>query len=510
MTLLRCSILRSMKAGYRRIAVVTGGAGFVGTALCRRLVAEGYAVIALDSYAVGSRDNHVHGVEYREGHTKNIAALIPETPELLYHLGEYSRVEKSFEDPFALVWDWNMLGTYAVLEYWKQKRCKLMYAGSSTKFGTNEGGTIQGKSMSPYAWTKGTNTELVSAFAQWYDLPYAITYFYNVYGPGEMAQGPYATVVAIFLDLYARGRPLMVVQPGTQRRNFTHIEDIVEGLWLVGQKGQGEDYGIGSDESYSISELAGMFPEAIIHKAPMRKGNRMNGEVRSQKVRALGWVPKHGLGSYIAHQRGLMSQRPTAVSSILVFSTSFPEVLGPAEQALVSVARALPDIHFDVVTTAGNSPEYIPENMSIIRSRFSGIIGKLLFPLEGAYRARRMAQRKRYAFVWGIMASYAGLAAALYKRRSYTPLLISLANQDIAGLRSYMRIFIALILRSADQVSAVNAEQDIIARRVHSGVMLTASRTGDSFANQVRFIYNAYLKELLIQAGIKLQKSNMM
>ena len=137
----------------QKTIVVTGGAGFVGSRLCARLAQDGHRVISLDNYFTGSEVNHVVGVEYREGHTKDIAKHIPETPDLVYHLGEYSRVEISLTEP-ALVWDLNIAGTFGVLEFWRAKKCKLVYAGSSTKFA--DGGL--GRMQSPYAWSKASNT----------------------------------------------------------------------------------------------------------------------------------------------------------------------------------------------------------------------------------------------------------------------------------------------------------------------------------------------------------------
>ncbi|HEY4510833.1 MAG TPA: NAD-dependent epimerase/dehydratase family protein, partial [Candidatus Paceibacterota bacterium] len=167
---------------HKKIILVTGGAGFVGSHLVLRLVKEGHHVISLDNYFTGSYDNHVPGALYREGHTKDIEKHVPEKPDLIYHLAEYSRVEKSLEEP-AVVWDLNTVGTFGVVEFWRKYGGKLVYAGSSTKFG--DGGL--GRNQSPYAWTKATNTELVRNYGHWYQLPYAITYFYNVYGPGERA-----------------------------------------------------------------------------------------------------------------------------------------------------------------------------------------------------------------------------------------------------------------------------------------------------------------------------------
>ncbi|MBP7741241.1 MAG: NAD-dependent epimerase/dehydratase family protein [Candidatus Pacebacteria bacterium] len=273
--------------------LVTGGAGFIGSHLCARLRSEGYSVISLDNYFTGSRENHVDGVDYREGHTKDIEELVPETPDLVYHLGEYSRVERSLTEP-EIVWDLNKLGTCAVLEFCRKRNVKIVYAGSSTKFG--DGGL--GRDQSPYAWAKATNTELVRNYGSWYQLPYAITYFYNVYGPGERA-GSYGTVIEIFRQKRLHGLTLSVTSPGTQKRNFTHVEDIVDGLLLVGAQGLGDDFGIGDKRAYSILEVAQMFG-GDIQMMPEVAGNRMGSNIDTSKTELLGWKCKRGLSEYIA------------------------------------------------------------------------------------------------------------------------------------------------------------------------------------------------------------------
>ncbi len=272
--------------------LVTGGAGFVGSHLCRRLAEGGHRVISLDNYFTGSKESHVPGVEYREGHTKDIQALVPEAPDLVFHLGEYSRVEKSLDEP-GLVLDLNVTGTAAVAEFCRIRKCKLVYAGSSTKFG--DGGL--GRDQSPYAWSKAANTELVRNYGAWYGLPYAITYFYNVYGPGERA-GAYGTVIEIFRQKRLAGEPLTVNAPGTQVRNFTHVDDIVDALLLVGERGEGDDYGIGDDAPYAILEVAKMFGGEIDLR-PEVPGNRMSSDIDTTKTRALGWAPKRHLPDYI-------------------------------------------------------------------------------------------------------------------------------------------------------------------------------------------------------------------
>ena len=275
-----------------KLVLVTGGAGFIGSHLCARLVSDGHRVISLDNYFTGSRDNHVSGVEYREGHTKDIEQHVPETPDLIYHLGEYSRVERSLTEP-ALVLDLNAQGTQGVVEFWRKRGCRLVYAGSSTKFA--DGGL--GRDQSPYAWTKATNTELVRNYAQWYELPFAIVYFYNVYGPGERS-GKYGTVIEIFRQRRLAGEPLLVNAPGTQRRNFTHIDDIIDGLRLVGEKGEGDEFGLGAPESFSILEVAKLFGGEV-QMMPEVKGNRMDGLVDTTKSRAIGWQPQRTLAEYI-------------------------------------------------------------------------------------------------------------------------------------------------------------------------------------------------------------------
>ncbi len=276
----------------QKTILVTGGAGFIGSHLCGRLVKDGNRVISLDNYFTGSRDNHVAGVEYREGHTKDIDQYIPEIPDLVYHLGEYSRTEISLTEP-ALVWGLNKVGTFGVVEFCRTREVKLVYAGSSTKFA--DGGL--GRDQSPYAWAKASNTELVRNYGSWYKLPYAITYFYNVYGPGERS-GQYGTLIEIFRQKFLRGEPLTVVSPGTQKRNFTHVDDIIDGLILVGEQGEGDDYGLGDDQEYSILEIAQMFGGKI-EMIPERSGNRMGSSVETTKSKTLGWRAKNSIAEYV-------------------------------------------------------------------------------------------------------------------------------------------------------------------------------------------------------------------
>jgi len=273
--------------------LVTGGAGFIGSHLCERLAQDGNKVTSLDDYSTGSKENHVDGVVYVKGETSNIDKLITFSPDIIYHLGEYSRVEQSFDD-IEKVWSSNKDGIFAVLQFCRKTKAKLIYAGSSTKFG--DGGL--GRSQSPYAWTKSSNTELVENYGNWFGIKYAITYFYNVYGGREISTGKYATLIALFKEKYKNREPLTVVSPGTQLRNFTHIEDIISGLVLVGKKGRGDNYGIGCSQSFSILDIAKMFGSEI-EFLPERKGNRMSASVVCDKTKSLGWEESYSIENYI-------------------------------------------------------------------------------------------------------------------------------------------------------------------------------------------------------------------
>lgn len=273
--------------------LVTGGAGFIGSHLCEKLSQDGDEVFSLDNYSTGSIENHVDNVTYIKGETKNIEKLVNITPDIIYHLGEYSRVEQSFKD-IENVLNTNINGIFSVLQFCRKTKAKIVYAGSSTKFG--DGGL--GRSQSPYAWTKASNTELVQNYANWFGIEYAISYFYNVYGGREISTGKYATLIAIFVEKYKKNLPLTVVNPGTQLRNFTHIDDIISGLILVGNYGSGDNYGIGCSESYSILEIAEAFGSKI-KMLPERKGNRMTAEVVCRKTKDLGWSETRSVIAYI-------------------------------------------------------------------------------------------------------------------------------------------------------------------------------------------------------------------
>ncbi|MFA5831673.1 MAG: NAD-dependent epimerase/dehydratase family protein [Candidatus Paceibacterota bacterium] len=281
----------------QKIILVTGGAGFIGSHLIERLVADSAnRVISLDNYFTGKKANHIKGAEYRRGHTKDIEKHISETPDIIYHLGEYSRTAVSIEEP-NVVFDMNTIGTIAVLEFWRKNKCKLVYAGSSTKFADKRADGIEGRDLSPYTWSKASNTELVANYGKWYELPHATVYFSNVYGPRENS-GRYGTVIEIFKEQYLTGIPRTVRLPGTQKRIYTHVTDTINALLLIGEKGVGDGYNIASDEKHTTQEVAELFGGEM-EMLPARKTSRPDSTLDLTLIKKLGWKAKHSLKEYI-------------------------------------------------------------------------------------------------------------------------------------------------------------------------------------------------------------------
>ena len=475
-----------------RLILVTGGAGFIGSHLCDRLKNAGDRVISLDNYFAGSRDNHVPGVEYREGHTKDVERHVPETPDLIFHLGEYSRVEQSVLEP-DLVHDLNTEGTKGVVEYWKKRRCKLVYAGSSTKFG-NEGWQ---KDAVPYARTKAENTELVREVGDAEKLPYAITYFYNVYGERERA-GVYGTVVEAFKEMYRSGAPLAVTSPGTQLRNFTHVDDIVDGLIAVGEKGQGDEYGLGADRGYTILELAGLFGGEVV-MLPPRSASRTSSALDASKSHAIGWRATRTLEDYVAAFVRATPRGEKREKRVLVFSTTFFPTTGPAEEALIALMKKMPDVQFDIVTTVftkkARSTDAPVVNAHIYRVGFGSSLDKFLLPILGVGKALTLHARHRYLFAWSLMASYAALAALIVKYAARLPLLITLADQKLERLAPHTRALFSATLSGADQVHGMNAHHEAHAASLSGRSLSRASLgEGNAFANQLRYAYADLLR----------------
>ncbi|MGW2547919.1 NAD-dependent epimerase/dehydratase family protein [Kitasatospora sp. NPDC001574] len=285
-----------------RTILVTGGAGFVGGRLIGSLVATDPSarIVSVDNYFTGTPERHVDhpNVCYLHGDTADVVTLWTDRslppPAVVYHLGEYSRIPQSFEEPDR-VWEFNLRGTKEVVRLCRLHGAKLVYAASSSKFG-NDG---RDEHLNPYAWTKAKNIEYIRNTAQWFGLDHVITYFYNVYGPGQIATGSYATVIGIFEEQFRAGLPLTVVEPGTQSRDFTHIDDIVEGLLLCAERGSGDGYLLGRGEEHRLVDVARMFGTEI-EMVTARRGERVGGRADNSLARELGWEPRISLPDYIA------------------------------------------------------------------------------------------------------------------------------------------------------------------------------------------------------------------
>ena len=253
--------------------LVTGGAGFVGTNLIKLLLKKtNLKIISLDNYSSGSKKNHIKNkrVKYIKGETKNISKLIanPNQINSLFHFGEFARIYQSFLKMNQCI-DANTVGSNSIFNFCLQNKIKLIYSATSASLG-NKG---DDKNLSPYAFTKAKNLELLENLKKWYDFKYEVIYFYNVYGPHQICRGPMSTVIGIFEDHYKRKKPMPVVKPGSQTRRFTHINDTVEVCYNSWRKNLCRHYSISNKKSYSILEVAKMFNQKIKF-LPKRKGER--------------------------------------------------------------------------------------------------------------------------------------------------------------------------------------------------------------------------------------------
>ena len=247
--------------GSKKI-VITGGAGFVGTNLIRLLLEKTkYKLISIDNYSSSSRKNHIKNsrVKYVKAHTKNISSVLnPKQIHSIFHFGEFARIYQSFLQMDKCI-ESNSIGTNAVLNFCLKNKIKLVYSATSASLG-NKGND---KNLSPYAFTKAKNLELLENLKKWHKFKYEVIYFYNVYGPNQIGKGNMATVIGIFEDRYKKNKALPVVKPGTQSRRFTHIDDTVNVCYLAWKKNLCRHYSISHKQSFTILEVAKMFKKRI-------------------------------------------------------------------------------------------------------------------------------------------------------------------------------------------------------------------------------------------------------
>ena len=257
----------------KNILVVTGGAGFVGSNLINYLIKKtNHKIISIDNYSSGSKKNHIKNsrIKYFSSHTKNISQILkkPKNIKAIFHFGEFARIYQSFLKMDQCL-DSNTIGTNAVFNFCLINNIKLIYSATSASLG-NRG---KDKNLSPYAFSKSQNLELLENLKKWFKFKYEIIYFYNVYGPRQITQGSMATVIGIFENCFKKKKFLPVVKPGTQSRRFTHIDDTIKVCYLAWKKNLCRHYSISHRESYSILQVAKLFKKKIKF-LPKRSGER--------------------------------------------------------------------------------------------------------------------------------------------------------------------------------------------------------------------------------------------
>ena len=257
----------------KKYLIVTGGAGFIGSNLIKSLLKfKSFDIISLDNYSSGKKKNHIKNIriKYIRGETRDINKILyryKNSINAIFHFGEFSRIFQSFEK-FDVCFKSNTIGSHEVFKFCLNNKIKLIYSATSASLGS-----LRNKNLSPYAFFKAKNLELIENLKKWFDLKYEVIFFYNVYGPNHIKSGIMATVIGIFEDQFKKKLPLTVVRPGSQKRRFTHIDDTVETCIEAWIKNKCNFYSISHKQSFSVLEVAKLF-NSKIKFIPYRKGER--------------------------------------------------------------------------------------------------------------------------------------------------------------------------------------------------------------------------------------------
>lgn len=276
--------------------LVTGGAGFIGTNLIKRLLNEGHEVHSLDNYDSGLKENEVEGCNYINGDIEQLEYYRGDNFDLCYHLAALSRIQPSFENPTE-TFRVNVRGTEAVAEWARHNNVKVVYAGSSSRW--------HNPFQSPYACYKHMGEEILKMYKKVYGLKVEIARFYNVYGPSEVVEGDWAAVIGIWRRQVRDGLPITIVGDGEQRRDFTYVDDIVDGLYKIGMTEDSHEdaWELGTGINYSINEVYHMFKEHFGTESiflPEQPGNyRKTLRENDDSLDRLGWKPSDRLKTYI-------------------------------------------------------------------------------------------------------------------------------------------------------------------------------------------------------------------
>ncbi len=285
----------------KNIILVTGGAGFIGSALIKHFInlKLKQKIISIDNYSSGSAKNHIKSnlVKYIKGENKDIDLILKsyrKKIKIIFHFGEFSRIFQSFKY-YKKCFEYNIHHSSKVIDFAKNNKIKLIYSATSSNLG-NDG---KDENLSPYAWSKSKNIELIKNYNKWFGLKYELIYFYNVYGPGQITNSHMAAVIGIFEQQYKKNKPLTVVKPGNQRRDFTHINDIINGCYLAWKKGKQNEYMLGTQKTYSINEIAKFFNSKIKY-LPARPGERFGSTIKNNNAKnILGYKSKIDIKDYI-------------------------------------------------------------------------------------------------------------------------------------------------------------------------------------------------------------------
>ncbi len=267
----------------KKTILITGGAGFVGTNLIKLILKKtNNKILSIDNYSSGTKKNHIKNsrVKYIKGNTVDIEKLIKRPSEIksVFHFGEFARIYQSFLKMNECIKS-NSVGSNSVFNFCLKNNLKLIYSATSASLG-NRG---KDKNLSPYAFTKAKNLEILENLKKWFNFKYEVIYFYNVYGPHQICKGQMSTVIGIFEDHYKRKKALPVVRPGTQSRRFTHIDDTINICYLAWKKNLCRHYSISNKKSYSILEVAKLFSSKIKY-LPKRAGERYASALTSKNL----------------------------------------------------------------------------------------------------------------------------------------------------------------------------------------------------------------------------------
>ncbi len=274
--------------------LITGGSGFIGNALATYLNKENDIVI-LDNYTTSKSNNKIKNIKYIYGNTWEIEKINTDLNfDIIFHFGEYSRISTSFAD-IKYVLKSNLYGTSCIIEMCRKRNIKLIYSASSSKFGNNG----EDENLCPYAWTKAKNVELIKNYHKWFNLQYEICYFYNVYGENEISEGDYATLIGIFTTQFLNNEPLTIVGDGSQTRQFTYINDIINGVSKTIKIHMNKEWFLSSHQDYSIKKVAEMFGGKIKY-IPKRKGERYKTiKIKNDTEKLLNWSANYKLKDWI-------------------------------------------------------------------------------------------------------------------------------------------------------------------------------------------------------------------